>query len=145
MKRRIGSVAAACLVSCAHSPARSGSDHPSTLQTANTTAPATRTDAATTDLTTTPAIPAATVRRWDVRRRGVRVLALSDTPGLLMSISAPPPRPNAPPPPAHPFLSAVAYTAADEGELRRILDASRDLADFLARLRAAGFDVVEAP
>jgi hypothetical protein len=76
--------------------------------------------------------------RWDVYDGSQLILEVSDTPGPILSTAAPPPGLK---PVTHPFLSASARSAAHEHRLREILTASRDAPDFLARLRAAGFDV----
>lgn len=71
-----------------------------------------------------------------------RVLEIADTPGALVSISAPPPPPGVEPPP-HPFLSATAYVATEESRLREILNGSASTSDYVERLRAAGYTVIE--
>ncbi len=84
-------------------------------------------------------------RRFKVYKGDVLELEIVDRPGLLMSNSAPPPVPGSPPPPLHPFLSATAFVATDEGELRKLLDASSSLEEFLGKLRAKGLRVEEVP
>ena len=83
-------------------------------------------------------------RRFRVFRDGELVLDVRGEPGPLVSVSAPPPRPGETLP-AHPFLSASAYVPAHEEELRRELDASADLDEYVARLRARGYLVYESP
>jgi hypothetical protein len=85
-----------------------------------------------------------TARKLDVFRDGTLVLTVRGEPGPLVSVSAPPPLPGEELP-AHPFLSASAYVPEYEDELRRALDASADLDDYVARLRAAGYRVAEDP
>ncbi|HEY8736695.1 MAG TPA: hypothetical protein VIO62_06595 [Candidatus Dormibacteraeota bacterium] len=70
-----------------------------------------------------------------------KVLEVSDQPGPLVSVSAPPPRPGQAPA-THPFLSASAYDPFTEGTLRQILLKSTSFDDFLAKLREAGYRVV---
>ena len=72
-------------------------------------------------------------------------LEIVDRPGPLVSNAAPPPVPGSPPPPPHKFLTATAFVAADEGELRKLLDASSSLEEFLGKLRARGFRIEEVP
>ena len=76
--------------------------------------------------------------QWEVLKDSRAVLRLINTPGPLFSTAMPPPGVE---PPNHPFLSGSALDAAEEGALRRLLDASRDTADFLVRLRRAGYVV----
>ena len=80
-------------------------------------------------------------RRFTVYTEGdKKVLEVSDQPGPLVSVSAPPPRPGEAPA-VHPFLSASAYDPFTEGALRNILLKSSSLDDFLKRLRDAGYRV----
>ena len=72
-----------------------------------------------------------------------RVLDVRDTPGALVSVSAPPPRPGETPP-THPFLSASAYAPEHEGRLREVLDRSDSTDGYLANLRDLGYRVEEA-
>jgi len=69
------------------------------------------------------------------------VLEVSDGPGVLMSTAAPPPEGA----PAHPFVNARAFDPFSEGELAMILGMSENYRDFLDRLVAEGFQVVEEP
>jgi hypothetical protein len=78
--------------------------------------------------------------RYEVFSGDRLVLTVSDEPGVLVSALAPPPPPDRPLP-RHPFLSAVAHAPQLEGELRRLLDASSSTAEFLERLRNAGYRV----
>ena len=91
------------------------------------------------------------VRRAEVYFEGRLVLVARDTPGTLRSSA--PPSPGAPPPPPppdapgdlpaglHPFLDAQAYDPVTEGRLRALLDASSSFDDYVAALRADGFEV----
>lgn len=72
-----------------------------------------------------------------------KVLEVSDQPGPLISVSAPPPPPGQTAP-THPFLSASAYDPFREGALRKILLESSSFDDFLSRLTQAGYKVVPA-
>jgi hypothetical protein len=83
-------------------------------------------------------------QHYEVYRGDRRVLDFSPGPGTLVS-TAPPPPPGAPVPPPHPFLHGAAHDAAAEGELRRLLEASDSVADFVQRLRAAGYQVTSIP
>lgn len=69
-----------------------------------------------------------------------KVLEVSDQPGPLVSVSAPPPPPGQPPV-THPFLSASAYDPFREGAIRQILLQSTSFDDFLTRLKDAGYRV----
>ena len=77
-----------------------------------------------------------------VYRGNVAVLEVKDVPGPLLSRMAPPPLPGEQPT-RHPFLSGVALVAAEEGALGDILEHSQSFDEFLDRLRAEGFRVVE--
>lgn len=83
-----------------------------------------------------------TAKRWTVHDGSTLVLEVSSVPGPILSTAAPPPGLQ---PVTHPFLSASARSATHEHKLRELLVASKDLPDFLARLRAASFDVREVP
>jgi len=87
----------------------------------------------------------ASPRRLRVYKGDVLELEIVDRPGPLVSNAAPPPVPGSPPPPPHKFLTATAFVAADEGELRKLLDASSSLEEFLGKLRARGFRIEEVP
>lgn len=75
---------------------------------------------------------------WEVFKGERLVLAVSDGAGPIVSTAAPPP---GAPPVRHPFLSASAHAPEEEDALKRILDASESTADFLARLKSAGYGV----
>ncbi|HEY3737244.1 MAG TPA: hypothetical protein VGL26_07345 [Jatrophihabitans sp.] len=79
-------------------------------------------------------------RSAQVYREDLLVLEVTDRPGVLLSTAAPPPGGA----PAHPFLNAHAFDPFSEGELANIVWASQNYDDVLARLRDAGFSVVEA-
>lgn len=79
---------------------------------------------------------------WAVYDGATLILDISSTPGPIISTAAPPPGVK---PVTHPFLSATARSAIHEHRLRELLVASKDLPDFLERLRGAGFDVRDAP
>lgn len=66
------------------------------------------------------------------------VLRIVDRPGRLTSSAMPAPGAK---PVRHSFLTASALAPGEEHELRRILDASSDTADFVAKLRDAGYQV----
>lgn len=79
---------------------------------------------------------------WRVYDGELLILELEDTPGPLLSTALPPPGVA---PPSHPFLSGSARSAAHEGRLRELLDASRDVPSYLDALRDAGFRVEPQP
>ncbi|MGZ3477390.1 MAG: hypothetical protein ACXWUG_28370 [Polyangiales bacterium] len=96
-------------------------------------------------VSSSPVAAAPTGKKFKIYRGETLELDVTDTPGPLVSTSAPPPVPGSPPPKPHPFLSASAYVAADEGALRALLDESHSTAEFLDKLRARGYRVVEVP
>jgi hypothetical protein len=71
------------------------------------------------------------------------VLEITDQPGPLISKKAPLPRPGESLV-LHSFLSATAFVPEHEDILRRALDSSGSLTDYLTKLRSIGFEVVEA-
>lgn len=75
---------------------------------------------------------------WEIYKGERLVLTVADGSGPIVSTAAPPP---GAPPVHHPFLSASAHAPEEEDALKRILDASESTADFLARLKTAGFEV----
>lgn len=77
-------------------------------------------------------------QRWEVFDGATLILEVSDVPGPILSTAMPPPGVK---PVTHPFLSAAARSAIHEHRLREVLLASKDVEDFLERLRAAGFTV----
>lgn len=81
-------------------------------------------------------------KRYDVYSGDDLALEIEDTPGPLVSISAPPPPPGSTPAP-HPFLTGTAHLALEEHHLRQLLDQSSNTADYLKRLEADGYRVVE--
>jgi len=83
-----------------------------------------------------------TEQRWKVYDGSTLILDVSSIPGPIISTAAPPPGLK---PVTHPFLSAAARSALHENRLRELLVASKDLEDFISRLRAAGFEVREVP
>ena len=76
--------------------------------------------------------------QWEVLKGGKVVLRLKNTPGPLYGTALPPPGVE---PPNHPFLSGSALDASEEDNLRRLLDASKSTADYLERLRGAGYEI----
>ena len=70
------------------------------------------------------------------------VLDLWDRPGVLVSVSAPPPRPGEAPV-THPFASASFMTPETEGELGAHLRAAETLGQFLDEIRGLGYRVEE--
>lgn len=79
------------------------------------------------------------VRHWRVFDGDLPILELSDEPGPITSTALPPPGSQ---PVSHPFLSAAALDAGHEDELRKLLEASHDVDDFVRALAAAGYRVV---
>lgn len=81
-----------------------------------------------------------TAARYEVRRGGELTLVVTDEPGPLVSVLAPPPDPDG----AlllHPFVSVASFVPEAEGSLRQILDDSVSTTDYLQRLRGAGYAV----
>ena len=76
-----------------------------------------------------------------VRHGGRDVLELHAGPGPLVSVAR---RAPGTPPVLHPWVHGTSLDGAHEGELRQILDGAEGLADLVARLRAAGYEVVES-
>lgn len=71
-------------------------------------------------------------------------LDLVGRPGILVSLSAPPPRPGEPAV-THPFATATFMTAETEGELGRLLRGADTLDAFVAATVRAGYRVEEDP
>jgi hypothetical protein len=80
--------------------------------------------------------------RYEVYAGNDLVLEVEDSPGPLISTSAPPPPPGTEPPP-HPFLTATAYVATEEHRLRELLNQSTSTADYVQRLESEGYRVVQ--
>lgn len=80
-------------------------------------------------------------KSYEVRKGSRLVLSVIDKPGPIVSTAVRPP--DGSPPPNHPFLSASAHAPEEEDALRTLLEASKDLNDFLERLRKAGYAVSE--
>lgn len=80
--------------------------------------------------------------RYEVRRDDRLALVVTDEPGALVSRMSPPPPPGTDVG-THPFLRATAYLPEEEGELRRLLDESGSTAEYLDRLRTAGYAVAQ--
>ena len=78
---------------------------------------------------------------WKVYDDDTLILDVSDTPGPILSTASLPPGVA---PAQHPFLSASARSAKHEHKLREILNASTSVADFLSKLRGAGYRVSTA-
>jgi hypothetical protein len=81
-------------------------------------------------------------RHFRLSRDGRLALDVVETPGILVSTSAPPPLPGQAPA-THPFATATAYVAEWEGELGEMLRAAPDLDAFLAVASARGYAVEE--
>lgn len=88
-----------------------------------------------------PVAPIATAapERYEVYEDDLLVLGIVGEPGPLISTAPPPPGPAQFT--RHPFLSATAASPLHEHQLRQLLKASTSVADYLAKLRAAGFTV----
>jgi hypothetical protein len=80
------------------------------------------------------------VATFHVCADGRSVLEVEARPGTLHSMGTPPPDWQ---PPSHPFLHAVATDPMHEHDLRDQLLASVDALDFLRRVVAAGYDLVD--
>lgn len=81
-------------------------------------------------------------KRYEVFSGDELVLEVEDSPGPLISTSAPPPVPGEEPAP-HPFLSATAYVATEEHHLREVLGQATSTSDYVERLQKEGYRVVE--
>jgi hypothetical protein len=81
-----------------------------------------------------------TAARYEVRRGDELTLLVTDEPGPLVSVFAPPPDPGEPPT-LHAFVSVASFVPEAEEDLLRILDDSASTASYLDRLRAAGYTV----
>jgi hypothetical protein len=79
-------------------------------------------------------------RRFRLTRDGRLALDVTETPGILVSTSAPPPLPGQAPA-THPFATGTAYVAEWEGELGEMLRSAPDLDAFLAVASARGYTV----
>jgi hypothetical protein len=90
-----------------------------------------------------PVVPGE-ARHLRVFRDDRQVLDLVGRPGILVSLSAPPPRPGEPPV-THPFATATFMTAETEGELGRLLRGANTLDAFVAATLRAGYRVEEDP
>lgn len=80
------------------------------------------------------------MRAWSVFDGAELILTLTDEPGPIRSTARLPPGVR---PVLHPFLSASAREAGHEHQLKALLDASTSVDDYLSRLVAAGFGVVQ--
>jgi hypothetical protein len=81
-------------------------------------------------------------RRYHVYQQDKLVLELVDEPGPLISRMAPPPLPGQSLI-RHPFLTAIAHLPEREELLRRKLDESSNLQEFLSAVESLGMKVVE--
>ena len=79
-------------------------------------------------------------RHFRLTRDGRLALDVTETPGILVSTSAPPPLPGQAPA-THAFATATAYVAEWEGELGEMLRSAPDLDAFLAVASARGYSV----
>ena len=79
------------------------------------------------------------VRRWRVYHGDLAILQMADEPGRLTSTAPPPPTGHVA---MHPWLTASALDAAHEDQLKRLLDSTNNVEDFIRALEAAGFRVV---
>lgn len=88
-----------------------------------------------------PKVEKPIVRVFEVWKDGRLVQTVRDEPGPLSSVAImPPPHEVVKPPPPHPFLSIISHDPFSEGPSRTILDQSSSCDDYLARMRAAGFE-----
>jgi len=78
-----------------------------------------------------------------ITRDGRAVLDLWGRPGILVSVSAPPPRPGEPPV-THPFATATFLRPEHEGELGELLRGAASLDEFLDAVRGRGYCVEES-
>ena len=75
---------------------------------------------------------------WSVYRGDREVLRFKEGSGPLRSTAL---LPVGAEPPTHPFLTASALDAGEEGALREVLTNSKSFPDFMERLKKAGYDV----
>lgn len=80
-------------------------------------------------------------KRYRILKGDMAVLDITDEPGPLTSVSAPPPPPGSPAAQPHAFLTGNALVATEEHKLRQLLLASDSTDDYLGRLREAGYTV----
>jgi hypothetical protein len=85
-----------------------------------------------------PATEAPAVPSWSAYRGGREVLRFKEGSGPLRGTAL---LPAGAEPPTHPFLAATALAPDEENALRGVLEASKSFPDFVARLKAAGYDV----
>jgi hypothetical protein len=78
-----------------------------------------------------------------ISRDGRPVLDLWGRPGILLSVSAPPPRPGEAPV-THQFASATFLRPEHEGELGELLREATSLDAFLDAVRARDYEVEES-
>ncbi|WHZ21131.1 MAG: hypothetical protein OJF47_000243 [Nitrospira sp.] len=81
-------------------------------------------------------------KRYLVFKGDQMVLEVTDRPGPMISKVAPPPLPGTGPK-MHPFLSATAYVPEHERLLLQVLAGSRSVAEYVAKLTAFGYRVIE--
>lgn len=79
-------------------------------------------------------------RCFNVYKNKTLVLRVEERPGTLLSTAPLPPFPTAPV--KHPFLSAQAFDAASEDELRTLLLKSNNFDEYLKALVNAGYKTV---
>lgn len=75
---------------------------------------------------------------YEVWKGGRLVLTFTDRPGVIGSTALLPPGAA---PEGHSFITGDARAPEEEDNLRRVLDASKNVQDFIARLRQAGYVV----
>jgi hypothetical protein len=75
---------------------------------------------------------------WSAYSGGEEVLRFKEGSGPLRSSAM---LPIGATPPIHPFLTATALHATEEGRLRDVLEASKSFPDFIERLKKAGYEV----
>ena len=85
-----------------------------------------------------PKVQKPIVRVFEVWKDGRMVMTVRDEPGPLVSRASPPP--DFKPAPSHPFVSISSHDPFSEHQSRTILDQSNSCDDYLARMRAAGFE-----
>lgn len=137
-------VACALSLACSRTPAADSSPRPAQPAPDVSSPPAEPDGSAATMPPDDPGPAVAPERRWQVFSGDLRFLDISSIPGFVIDTNAPPPPPNRPRPPRHPFLSASCggdvMLCVRAGELLR---ASTSLDEFLAKLAAEGWRVVK--
>ena len=77
---------------------------------------------------------------FEIRKDGELVAVVTDRPGFVLQRGAPPPLPNAPPPPSRPF-SMEAYALSPGAGVMEAIEDAKSTRVLLTRLQALGYTV----